>query len=62
MATSRNVEDFRGFYTCDSLTNQPMKFFVCDLYKHHFNKLGVFKKSYQLGDKNKLEIKPIINI
>ena len=62
VATSRNVEDFRGFYTCDSLTNQPMKFFVCDLYKHHFNELGVFKKSYQLGDKNKLEIRPIINI
>jgi len=44
-------EDFRGFYTCDGLTNQPMKFFVCDLYKHHFNELGVFKKSYQLGGK-----------
>ena len=39
-----------------------MKFFVCDLYKHHFNELGMFKKSYQLGDKNKLEIRPIINI
>ena len=62
MATSRNVEDFRGFYTCDSLTNQPMKFFVCDLYKHHFNKLGVFNKSYQLGAKNIMEIKPIINL
>ena len=32
VATAGDVEDFRGFYTCDGLTNQPMKFFVCDLY------------------------------
>ena len=28
VATSRNVEDFRGFYVSDGLTIQPMKFFV----------------------------------
>lgn len=46
VATVGDVEDFRGFYTCDGLTNQPMKFYVCDLYSHGFNALGVFKKVY----------------
>ena len=49
VATAGNVEDFRGFYTCDGLTNQPMKFYVCDLYSHGFNELGAFKKAYKLG-------------
>ena len=40
VATAGNVEDFRGFYICDGLTNQPMKFYVCDLYSHGFNELG----------------------
>ncbi|MFG7388867.1 hypothetical protein ACGO3R_13725 [Lactococcus lactis] len=26
VATAGDLEDFRGFYTCDGLTNQPMKF------------------------------------
>lgn len=51
VATAGDVEDFRGFYTCDGLTNQPMKFYVCDLYSHGFNELGVFKKAYELGFK-----------
>ena len=47
--TAGNVEDFRGFYICDGLTNQPMKFYVCDLYSHGFNELAIFEKGYQLG-------------
>lgn len=47
VATAGNVEDFRGFYTCDGLTDQPMKFYVCDLYSHKFNELGAFKKAYK---------------
>lgn len=49
VATVGDVEDFRGFYTCDGLTNQPMKFYVCDLYSHGFNELGIFKRAYRLG-------------
>lgn len=49
VATAGNVEDFRGFYTCDGLTDQPMKFYVYDLYSHKFNELGAFKKAYKLG-------------
>ena len=49
VATVGDVEDFRGFYTCDGLTSQPMKFYVCDLYSHDFNELKMFKKSYELG-------------
>ena len=49
VATVGDVEDFRGFYTCDGLTNQPMKFYVCDLYSHGFNELGIFKKAYEIG-------------
>ena len=44
VATAGDVEDFRGFYTCDGLTNQPMKFYVCDLYTHGFNELERSKK------------------
>ena len=49
VATAGDVEDFRGFYTCDGLTNQPMKYYVCDLYSHRFHELGTFKKAYKLG-------------
>ena len=49
VATVGNVEDFRGFYVCDGLTNQPMKFFVCDLYSHGFNELKAFEKAYKIG-------------
>ncbi|HFU4218838.1 TPA: FtsK/SpoIIIE domain-containing protein [Streptococcus suis] len=49
VATAGDVEDFRGFYSCDGLTNQPMKFYVCDLYSHGFNELEVFKKAYEIG-------------
>lgn len=49
VATAGNVEDFRGFYTCDGLTNQPLKFYVCDLYSQGFNELEVFKKAYEIG-------------
>lgn len=49
VATAGDVEDFRGYYTCDGLTIQPMKFFVCDLYSHGFNELSVFKKAYETG-------------
>lgn len=49
VATVGDVEDFRGFYTCDGLTNQPMKFFVCDLYSHGFNELKAFEKAYKIG-------------
>lgn len=49
VATAGDVEDFRRFYTCDGLTNQPMKFFVCDLYSHGFNELGAFEKAYKIG-------------
>ena len=48
-ATAGDIEDFRGFYTCDGLTNQPMKFYVCDLYSYDFNELGAFKKAYGIG-------------
>lgn len=49
VATAGDVEDFRGYYICDGLTNQPMKFYVCDLYSSGFNELGVFKKAYEIG-------------
>lgn len=49
VATSGNVEDFRGFYTCDGLTNQPLKFYVCDLYSHGFNELEAFERAYEIG-------------
>ena len=49
VATDGDVEDFRGFFTCDGLTNQPMKFFVCDLYSHGLNDLEVFRKAYKIG-------------
>lgn len=45
VATKGDVEDFRGYYISDGLTNQPMKFFVCDLYSHGFNDLKAFKKA-----------------
>lgn len=45
VATKGDVEDFRGYYISDGLTNQPMKFFVCDLYSHGFNNLKAFKKA-----------------
>lgn len=53
VATVGNVEDFRGFYICDGLTTQPMKYFVCDLYSHNFNDLEAFEKAYKIGLKNK---------
>lgn len=53
IATAGDVEDFRGFYICDGLTMQPMKFFVCDLYSHGFNELGAFERAYKIGLKNK---------
>lgn len=49
VATIGDVEDFRGFYTCDGLTNQPMKFYVCDLYSYGFNELRAFWQTYNLG-------------
>lgn len=49
VATAGDVEDFRGFYMCDGLTNQPMKFFVCDLFSHGFNELKAFEKAYKIG-------------
>lgn len=49
VATAGDVEDFRGFYMCDGLTNQPMMFFVCDLFSHGFNELKAFEKAYKIG-------------
>jgi hypothetical protein len=46
VATAGNVEDFSGFYMCDGLTAQPMKFFVCDLYSYGFNGLKAFEKAW----------------
>lgn len=51
VATAGNVEDFRGFYICDGLTEQPLKFYVCDLYSHGFNELGVFERAYKVYKK-----------
>ena len=51
VATAGNVEDFRGFYTCDGLTEQPLKFYVCDLYSHGFNELGVVERAYEVYKK-----------
>jgi hypothetical protein len=53
VATVGNVEDFRGFYVCDGLTTQPMKYFVCDLYSYNFNDLEAFERAYKIGLKNK---------
>ena len=39
VVTVGDVEDFRVSTFCDGLTNQPMKFYVCDLYTHGFNEL-----------------------
>ena len=52
VATSGNVEDFRGFYVSDGLTIQPMKFFVPDLYSNNFNELDSFRKAYEVGQNN----------
>lgn len=52
VATIGSVEDFKGFYICDGLTNQPMKFFVADLYTYHLNDLNTFKKAYNTSNKN----------
>lgn len=52
VATSGNVEDFRGFYVSDGLTIQPMKFFVPDLYSNNFNELDGFRKAYEFGQNN----------
>ncbi len=49
VSTAGDVEDFRGFYMCDGLTNQPMMFFVCDLFSHGFNELKAFEKAYKIG-------------
>ena len=49
LAFSVSFEDFRGFYICDGLTNQPLKFYVCDLYSHGFNELGALEKTYKIG-------------
>lgn len=51
VATAGNVEDFRGFYICDGLTNQPMKFYVCDLHSYGFNQLNMFETIYKHGVK-----------
>lgn len=51
VATAGDVEDFRGFYICDGLTNQPMKFYVCDLYSHGFNELGAFERAYKMRNR-----------
>lgn len=51
VATAGDVEDFRGFYTCDGLTNQPMKFYVCDLHSYGFNQLNMFETIYKHGVK-----------
>lgn len=51
VATAGDVEDFRGYYICDGLTNQPMKFYVCDLYSHNFNDLAAFKNAFEKGKK-----------
>lgn len=58
VATAGNVEDFRGFYTCDGLTNQPMKFYVCDLYSHGFNELEAFERAYKIGFRSDEHKKP----
>ena len=49
VATTGQVEKFRGFYTCDGLTVQPMRFYVCDLHTHGLNDLTAFEQSYKLG-------------
>ena len=49
VATAGQVEKFRGFYTCDGLTVQPMQFFVCDLYTHGLNELTAFEQAYNVG-------------
>lgn len=51
VATKGDVEDFRGYYVSDGLVNQPMKFFVCDLYSYGFNDLKAFKKVFKLCKK-----------
>lgn len=49
VATKGDVEDFRGYYVSDGLVNQPMKFFVCDLYSYGFNDLKAFKKIIEVN-------------
>ncbi|BBA93493.1 hypothetical protein SR187_9460 [Streptococcus ruminantium] len=44
MATIGDGKGFRGFYTYDGLTIQPMKFYVCDLYSHAFMNLERSKR------------------
>lgn len=51
VATAGDVEDFQGFYISDGLTNQPLKFFVNDLYSYNFNDLRAFKECYKIGQK-----------
>lgn len=49
VATKGNVERFKGYYTSDGLTDQPMLFAVPDLRTHGLNDLAVIRKAYELG-------------
>lgn len=50
VATAGQVEKFKGFYTCDGLTIQPMRFFVCDLHSHGLNELSAFEEAWKFGN------------
>ena len=49
VATTGQVEKFRGFYTCDGLTVQPMRFYVCDLHTYGLNDITAFEQSTSWG-------------
>lgn len=49
VVTAGQVEPFRGFYTCDGLTNTPLRFFVPDLRAGGFDNLQAFERSWKKG-------------
>ena len=57
VATTGQVEKFRGFYTCDGLTVQPMRFYVCDLHTYGLDDLTAFEQSYKLGSAVHYEVR-----
>lgn len=49
VATTGQVEQFQGFYTCDGLTINPQRFFVPDLRAGGFDNLQAFERSWEKG-------------
>lgn len=51
VATTGNVPNFKGYYTSQGLTVQPMRFFVPNLIAYHLDNNDTFKFLYNYGKK-----------